>query len=268
MSNILLEVKDICKSYKKLKTSFYLNNINFNISKGEIISVLGLNGAGKTTLMRILLSLLSPDKGTIKFNDELSINSFCRVGYLPESFSLRNSTFSVFNFVKLIAQLNRINTKEIDAIVRNSLDLFGLTAYQNNSVKVLSKGTLTRLGLTQALIGQPLLTILDEPTEGLDPNWRSKTKSILLSLKEKGISFLISSHLLYEIEQISDKILIIHKGAQIYFGKPDFVSINSFLKNSFKNEKFECPVFSKHSSLEEIFLTIIEYYDKNKLDSI
>lgn len=268
MSNILLEVRDICKSYNKLNTSFYLNNVNFNISKGEIISVLGLNGAGKTTLMRILLSLLSPDKGTIKFNDELSINSFWRVGYLPESFTLRNSTFSVFSFVRLIAQLNKINKSEIDAAVRNSLDLFGLTDYQNNSVKSLSKGTLTRLGLAQALIGQPLLTILDEPTDGLDPNWRSKTKSILLNLKEKGISFLISSHLLFEIEQICDKILIIHKGSQVYFGKPGFDSINSFLMNSLKNKKLEFPVFNKQSSLEEIFLTIIEYYDKNELGSI
>lgn len=258
MPEIILEIKNLNKQYKKTENLFKLNNISFSIAKGEIVSVIGLNGAGKTTLINLILSIIQPDSGQIIFNNKLFNSDISKIGYLPENFSLNNLSLTVNDFMVLMAALNGYKSNEQKHIASEFINLVGLQAFKGKKTKALSKGMIKRLGIAQSLLGYPHLVILDEPTDGLDPEWRFKIKEILAEKKKMGTSFLISSHLLFELEQMSDKILIIHKGSQLYFGKPDFNSILKYFGDLKEDKLIESlNSGSRQLTLEEIFLTII-----------
>lgn len=264
MNEMLLKVKNVCKTYKGTDALFKLKPISFDIKKGEIVSVLGLNGAGKSTLMKIILSIITADSGEIKFFNDPANENVRQISYLPENFSTNNLSLTVFEFISIMAELNGCVGNAKAQIISEIIGRVGLENYLNKKTNNLSKGMLTRLGLSQALLGDPSLIVLDEPTEGLDPEWRLKTKTFLLELRQKGKSILISSHLLYELEQISDRILILHKGECLYFGKLDISSIIEYYKiqnhdqlvNDFRSNYSEL-------TLERIFFLIIRYFDNN-----
>lgn len=254
MSEYILKVDNVTKEFNDIKNSFRLQNISFDISEGEIISVIGLNGAGKTTLMKLLLSIIRPTSGKIVFNDTDSI----KIGYLPENFSLNNISMTVISLIKFIANLTEFDQSLKESNISKIMDLFSLNLIAEKKTNSLSKGTLKRLGIAQSMIGEPKLIILDEPTDGLDPEWRFKVKEILTQKKQNGTSFLISSHLLFELEQMSDRILIIHNGKQLYFGQLNFDSILQYFNDSNKYKDLEILSSKrKQPTLEELFLNII-----------
>jgi ABC-2 type transport system ATP-binding protein len=214
---IVLETRNLTKKFKNL---IAVDNLDLVVYKGDIFGFLGPNGAGKSTTIRMITSLIYPDSGEIfLFNEKLTPNSksiLRRVGAIVESpdFYLY---LTAYKNLEILARLYGINPtrKEIMEI----LDFVGLASRWNSKVKTFSHGMKQRLGIAQALLHDPDLIILDEPTTGLDPQGMKEIRELVISLsKERGKTIFISSHLLHEIELISNRMIIINKGKKIIEG--------------------------------------------------
>lgn len=211
-----IEIQNLTKVYspgnpkKEVKA---LNNFSINIPQGSIFGLLGPNGAGKTTLVKILLGITFPTEGNIKLLNEEKFDYQVKkkIGYLPENhkFPAYLTGGEVLNFYgKLSGCEDGILKNRIDEL----LELMILTKWKKAKVRTYSKGMMQRLGLAQALINDPELIFLDEPTDGVDPIGRKEIRDILLSLKEKNKTIFINSHLLSEVELVSDRAGILNKG--------------------------------------------------------
>lgn len=254
MRKKIITINNVAKSYKSTQYLFTLKNISFDITEGEIVSVIGLNGAGKTTIIKLILGIIKPTEGEIITDSHHQFES----GYLPENFSVQNLKITVKEFIDFFSNLSySVNNRKKNDI-EEIMNLFDLFSIKDKKVNLLSKGTLKRLGIAQAMIGNPKLIILDEPTDGLDPEWRLKVKQIINTKKKQGISFLISSHLLFELEKLSDRILILHNGLQLYFGPFDSEIVQTDVNrlNVYSNE-------ANRQSLEELFFKIIKPDETN-----
>jgi len=214
---IVLETRNLTKKFKNL---IAVDNLDLVVYKGDIFGFLGPNGAGKSTTIRMITSLIYPDSGEIfLFNEKLTPNSksiLRRVGAIVESpdFYLY---LTAYKNLEILARLYGINPtrKEIMEI----LDFVGLASRWNSKVKTFSHGMKQRLGIAQALLHDPDLIILDEPTTGLDPQGMKEIRELVISLsKERGKTIFISSHLLHEIELISNRMIIINRGKKIIEG--------------------------------------------------
>ena len=199
-------------------TKFYgtqkaLNDVSFEIPKGQIVGLLGPNGAGKSTLMKILTTYLPADEGTATVN-EFSVeteplNVREHIGYLPENNPLYLDMY-VREYLTFSASLY-LPEDSIESAVEEIIEKTLLTSESHKTIGQLSKGYRQRVGLAAALIHQPQVLILDEPTTGLDPNQLLEIRQLILELgKEKTV--LLSTHIMQEVEALCDRILIIHKG--------------------------------------------------------
>lgn len=202
-----LIIQNIEKSYGNKKV---LSNLSFECKKGEIIGLLGLNGAGKTTLMKILTGSNLNWSGKVSFNG-IDLNTRLKdvqkiTGYLPESNPLYDD-FLVIEYLIFISKLYSTKKSEIKKIIA----IIGLDKYEKNKIKELSKGYKQRVGLAAALIHNPELIILDEPTTGLDPSQIVEIRKIIKKLGQKK-TVILSSHVLQEIETLCDRVILIHKG--------------------------------------------------------
>lgn len=206
----MIEVVGLTKKYGN---RLALNNISFNVNKGEIIGFLGPNGAGKSTTMNILTGYISMTNGTVKIDGidilEDPINAKKKIGYLPETppLYMDMKVREYLNFVfelKKVKQNKRWHISEICELVK-------LTDVSDRLIKNLSKGFKQRVGLAQALIGAPELLILDEPTVGLDPKQIIEIRTLIKKLGEEH-TVILSSHILSEIQAVCDKVIIINKG--------------------------------------------------------
>lgn len=203
-----IEVQYITKYYGSQKA---LNGINFTINKGEIVGFLGPNGAGKSTLMKILTGYIKPSEG-IAFVNNFDVNTHTiqaqqSVGYLPEHNPLYIEMY-VREYLQFNAAIYKIPTSE----VANIITKVGLTSEAHKKISQLSKGYRQRVGLAAALLHNPDVLILDEPTTGLDPNQLVEIRSLIKEVgKDKTVLF--STHIMQEVEAICDRVLFIHKGA-------------------------------------------------------
>jgi len=202
-----IQVQDISKNYGAQKA---LDSVNFEIKKGEITGFLGPNGAGKSTLMKILTTLLKPTSGkaiVTRFSVEDSPRDVQQnVGYLAENNPLYPDMY-VREYLKLMANLSKAPTHRIDAVI----EMTGLTQEISKKIKQLSKGYKQRVGLAAALLHDPEVLILDEPTTGLDPNQLREIRSLIRSIgKDKTV--LLSTHIMQEVEAMCDRVIIINKG--------------------------------------------------------
>ncbi|WP_417363549.1 gliding motility-associated ABC transporter ATP-binding subunit GldA [Galbibacter sp.] len=202
-----IEIKNISKSYDD---KLALDNISFSIKKGEIVGLLGPNGAGKSTLMKILTTYLSPDKGSVLINDYSAVTQPMdikrSIGYLPEHNPLHLDMY-VREYLKYIACIYKVDKKQIEPVIQDC----GLSDHANKKIDALSKGYRQRLGLAAALISNPEVLILDEPTTGLDPNQLIEIRNLIREAgKEKTI--LLSTHIMQEVEAICDRVIIIKQG--------------------------------------------------------
>jgi len=213
MHNFVIQTTELTKTYKTRKA---VDNINLQIEKGDIYGFLGPNGAGKTTTIRMLLGLIKPTKGKIRIfgrdlqSDKLSI--LRKVGSLVEYPSYYGHLTARENLetVRRIIDVPKSRIDEVLALVR-------LTNESKRPVKGFSLGMKQRLGIATALLGNPELLILDEPTNGLDPSGILEMRELIKSLPEQyGITVLVSSHLLSEIDQMANKVGIIQNGAMVY----------------------------------------------------
>jgi ABC-2 type transport system ATP-binding protein len=204
-----LKVQGLSKMYNTQKA---IDNISFNVKKGEIVGFLGPNGAGKSTTMKIITGYLSSTTGSAFVNDinvqQNPIAAKQQIGYLPESNALYYDMY-VKEYLKFIALVHHL--KQPKTAVENVVELTGLQVEQNKKIGQLSKGYKQRVGLAAALIHNPEVLILDEPTSGLDPNQIIEIRNVI---KQQGQNktVLFSSHILQEVEAVCNRIIIINKG--------------------------------------------------------
>ena len=204
---MVITVKNISKSYN---TKLVLDNISFNLNKGEIVGFLGPNGAGKSTLMKIICSFTKQSSGTILINgkDNLKNEKYVKkkIGFLSENNPLYEYMY-VNEFLHFIKNIHNRDTNDVERVIK----ITGLRDVKTKKISTLSKGYKQRVGIAQALIHDPEILILDEPTSGLDPNQLMNFRKVILNIsKEKCIIF--SSHVLQEIESVCDRVIIINQG--------------------------------------------------------
>ncbi|MBV4449728.1 ABC transporter ATP-binding protein [Clostridium tyrobutyricum] len=231
MDDKILELKHISKKRGKKKV---LDDINFSINKGEVYGFVGRNGSGKTTLMKIITSMLFPDKGEIvicgkklKVEREKALQNIGAVIETPEMYGYLTGRQNL-NYIA--SMLKNITKDEIEEAIRYS----NLGTKIDEKVKKYSLGMKQRLGLAQALMGNISLLILDEPTNGLDPIGVVELKNTINTLvRKKGVSVFISSHILSEIENICTKVVFINQGKIIDIQKIGEESKTNNLKNIF-----------------------------------
>jgi len=190
-----------------------LADLNLGIQEGTIFGLLGPNGAGKTTLVKLLLGITFPTFGTAKILNE-DIGNYKikkRIGYLPENHKYP-SYLKGGEVLRFFGKLSGLEGNSLDKKIDELLDIVKLTEWKKAKVKTYSKGMLQRLGLAQALINDPDLIFLDEPTDGVDPIGRKEIRDILLNLKANSKTIFLNSHLLSEVEMITDRVGILNKG--------------------------------------------------------
>ena len=202
-------VKNIYKSYDNIKA---LDNISFELKKGDIVGFLGPNGAGKSTLMKILTSYVKEDSGSVIICDinknDNSIFTKSKIGYLSENNPLYKDMF-VQEYLFFISDLLKIENK--NERINYLLNRVGLENVKNQKIADLSKGFKQRVGIAAALVHDPEIILLDEPTTGLDPNQLIEIRSLIKEIgKEKII--LLSTHIMEEIPKICNRVLVINKG--------------------------------------------------------
>ena len=202
-----IKVKKLTKVYGTQKA---LTEVSFEINKGEIVGFLGPNGAGKSTLMKILTGYIPQTNGDAKIcNLDINKNSIetrSRIGYLPEHNPLYLDMY-VKEYLEFVANIYNVNHKYIDEMIKKT----GLLKEQHKLIRSLSKGYRQRVGLAQALIHNPEVLILDEPTTGLDPNQLIEIRSLIKKVGRKK-TVLLSTHIMQEVEAICDRVIIINKG--------------------------------------------------------
>ena len=211
----LLTVNNLTKEFDKFTA---VNNLSFSVNKGDVYGFLGPNGAGKSTTLRMVLGLVHPSSGTISINNTF-INKTNRkylssIGALIERPDFYNN-LSAFDNLKLLARLSKTKYNRI-ATVLNQVGLF-----EKSAVKVgkFSQGMKQRLGIAQALIHQPEIIILDEPSNGLDPQGQADMRELIQKINvELGITIIISSHILNEVEKIANRMIVINNGKKIIEG--------------------------------------------------
>ena len=207
----MIEIKNLVKHYGDKKA---VNDISFTVRDNEILGFLGPNGAGKTTTMNIITGYLSSTSGSVKINghDILEEPALAKkdIGYLPEQPPLYLD-MTVEEYLKFMCDLKQVPKKERKEHINMITEMVGISAVTGRLIGNLSKGYKQRVGLAQALVGDPPIIILDEPTVGLDPNQIIGIRKLIKSLS-KNHSIIVSSHILSEIQEIADRVVIINHG--------------------------------------------------------
>ncbi|MEX2190183.1 MAG: ABC transporter ATP-binding protein [Bacteroidota bacterium] len=219
----IVEVSNLTKSYTSgvfRKSSIQaLSGVSLSVNEGEIFGLLGPNGAGKTTFVKILLSIVFPSSGTATvLNHKLgSIEIRKKVGYLPENHRYP-SFLTAIDTMKHFGRLSGIPSRTLAARIPTLLQLVGLADWHKVKIRKFSKGMLQRLGLAVAMVNDPHILFLDEPTDGVDPIGRKEIRDILKSLRSQGKTIFLNSHMLSEVEEISDRVAILNKGHLLHVG--------------------------------------------------
>jgi ABC-2 type transport system ATP-binding protein len=210
-----VEVNHILKAYGNRAA---VNDVTFNVNQGEIFGLIGPNGAGKTTTIRMMMDIIKPDSGDIKvMGEKLSDNSKNKIGYLPEERGLYKK-MSVIDSIIYFASLKGVD-KEL-AVKRGQelLKRADLLPHQNKRIEELSRGMGQIIQLIITIIHEPDLIILDEPFSGLDPVNTQLLKDLIRDLKSKGKTIIMSTHLMNDIEELCDRLLMINKGRAVLYG--------------------------------------------------
>lgn len=205
---------------KQYKNRIAVDRVSLRLTKG-VHGLLGANGAGKTTLMRMLCGILKPTSGTITFGGiDVSEEAYRRIlGYLPQDFGYYPE-FTAMDFLLYLAALKGIPKERAKRQSKELLALVSLSESARKKIKTFSGGMKQRLGIAQALLGEPELLILDEPTAGLDPKERVRFRELIERLGKNNI-VLLSTHIVSDVEHIADQVLIMKEGQLIYQGKWD-----------------------------------------------
>ncbi|MBC7421753.1 MAG: ABC transporter ATP-binding protein [Bdellovibrio sp.] len=231
-----MKILEVINLKKTFKTDFYkkaqtvLNNISFSVEQGQFVGFIGPNGAGKTTTIKCLLDFIFPDSGQILFfGEKYKLEHRKKIGFLPER-PFFQEFLTGTEFLKLHWDLSKDSGVGFLERAKVVFELVKLTHAKDKKLKNYSKGMLQRIGIAQALLTEPQFLILDEPMSGLDPDGRILIKQILKNLKQKNLTVLMSSHLLEDLEELCDQLVIVHAGQMKYSGplqefKKDFKNL-------------------------------------------
>lgn len=207
----MIEVRELTKSFARHTA---VRGIDFNVARGEIVGFLGPNGAGKTTTLRMLTGYLPPTSGSARVAGfdifRQSLDARRCIGYMPENVPLYDD-MRVREYLKYRASLKGLSNRDARRRVNEVIDICGLDWARRKMIKVLSKGYRQRVGLADALVHEPQLLILDEPTNGLDPNQIRQIRDLIKRLSEKH-TILLSTHILHEVEMTCGRVIIIDGG--------------------------------------------------------
>jgi ABC-2 type transport system ATP-binding protein len=220
MTTITVEASELTRIYGGREA---VSNVSFTLSQGEVLGFLGPNGAGKSTTMKMLTGNLAPSKGSVKICGidilEKPRDAKALIGYLPEQPPLYKE-LTVDEYLAIAARLHRVSAKHVKKAVEVAKERCGLTEMSKRLIENLSKGYQQRVGIAQAIIHNPMVVILDEPTVGLDP---IQIRDIRALIKELGgaHSVILSTHILPEVEMVCDRVQIIHKGQLVFNGEID-----------------------------------------------
>lgn len=212
----MLEVKNLIKTFGDLKA---VDDVSFEIEKGTIMGIIGQNGSGKTTIFRMILDFLTPEQGgQVLWNGKpIGKEIYNIVGYLPEERGLYEK-LTIEQQIVYFAQLRGMEKADILVKIDDWMERFAVKGKRTDKVKTLSKGNQQKVQLIATLIHEPKLVILDEPFSGLDPVNADLLKQGILELKAKGSSIIFSSHNMNNVEDICDKLIMIHNGKQVLYG--------------------------------------------------
>ena len=209
VSDVLVRVRDLRKSYGSIRA---LDGISFEVARGDILGFLGPNGAGKTTAMKLITGFLEPDSGTVVVDghdvgtDALAAQR--SIGYLPEN-APAYGEMTVDGFLRFIADAREV--VDVESAIDRVVDVTALKKVRHQTIETLSKGFKRRVGLAQAMIHNPDVLILDEPTDGLDPNQRVLVQDLLANLSQERC-VILSTHILDEAEKVCNRAVIISNG--------------------------------------------------------
>ena len=205
---------------KTYGTQNVLENIRFNVTPGEIIDLIGPSGAGKSTLIKTMLGMEKADAGTaLVLNTQMpNRRILANIGYMAQSDALYDSLSGQEN-LRFFGQMKGIHKKQLDSAIQHVADVVELTPHLNKAVANYSGGMKRRLSLAIALLGQPKLLILDEPTVGIDPSLRRKIWAELIALRQRGVGILVTTHVMDEAE-LTDKVGLLQQGQIIAFDSP------------------------------------------------
>jgi ABC-2 type transport system ATP-binding protein len=207
---MVIEAENIHKSYDGIPA---LRGLTLNVRAGESYALLGPNGAGKSTLLHLLLGFLRPDRGKLRVLGSASPQHVVgRVGYLPERlrYHLR---YTAREYLRYLGRFSDLPRRALDARIDRELQAVGLSDTANHMLSSFSRGMLQRLGIVQALIHEPELLLIDEPTSGLDPSGQRELVDLLMTLRRRGHTTLMATHILDEAEQLCDRLGILFEGA-------------------------------------------------------
>jgi len=237
-----IKIEQVSKFYGSQKA---LDQVSFEIGTGELVGFLGPNGAGKSTLMKIITGYLSSDGGSVTINGEtvetnnVSIRS--QIGYLPENNPLYTDLY-VREYLEMVAGFYQLQDKKEQ--VAKMVELTGLKTEQHKKIGALSKGYRQRVGLAQALIHDPAVLILDEPTTGLDPNQLEEIRQLIRTISANK-TVMLSTHIMQEVEAICSRVIIINKGILVADG-----SIDQLKGGQFAQKQTVLVEFDKSPNLE------------------
>ncbi|MDG3004148.1 ABC transporter ATP-binding protein [Paludisphaera mucosa] len=277
-SEVIIETRNLTKVYRdfwgrpKVQA---LKALDLQVHRGEIFGLLGPNGSGKTTTIKLLLGLLFPTEGEARiFNEPTSnVSKNERIGYLPEETYLYKF-LNAEETLQFYGRLFKMPASERNKRVGQLIDMVGLTAAKHRQLREYSKGMQRRIGLAQALINNPELILLDEPTSGLDPIGTAEIKELIRELREQGKTVVLSGHLLADMQDICDRIAILHRGELKELGKvTDLLTVQDVTQIKARNLAPEAlqeirELIARHggeqitidhptTTLEELFLRIV-----------
>jgi ABC-2 type transport system ATP-binding protein len=218
MAELVIETHDLTKKYGNFTA---VDRLDLSVRAGEIFGLLGPNGAGKTTPILMLLGLTEPTSGNVRVlgmdpaRRPLSVKA--RVGYMPDLIGFYDELTAVENLA-YTAKLNGIPRGDLNSRIREALDRVGLSQVANQRVETYSRGMRQRLGVADVLLKRPQLIIMDEPTQGLDPEGAREFLKIILSLKDEGITILLASHLLHQVQATCDRVGLFREGRMVLVG--------------------------------------------------
>lgn len=231
----MLTVNHLCKSFKDKEV---LNHISFDVRKGEIMAILGPNGAGKSTTIRNIMGIMYPDKGTVTFqNNQAGEIPRNKIGYLPEERGLYKNV-KVMDILLYLADLKDYPIKKAKERVLTYLKKFDLEGKENVSMEELSKGMSQKVQFIASILHEPELLILDEPFSGLDPVSQDLFKNEIRSLADNGTAILLSSHQMNLVEEMCDRLFLMHRGKKVIYGTMDDI------KAEYAN--FKCTIRGKN----------------------
>lgn len=204
----MLQVNELTKNFQSFRV---LNNVSLTLGRNQILGILGPNGAGKTTLLRVLTGILPPNSGEILATGD----AWPKIGFKPERLHFPER-MSVRQYLSMMASMSGYSRRESRSAVDQILQLVGMASAQNNKISKCSKGMRQRIGLAQALLGDPDLLILDEPGDGLDPIGQQEMRAILQMLREQGKTILLCTHRLNDVKALCTDIAIMSRGQIVY----------------------------------------------------